>query len=135
VRLHEAIKAHLEADPAVLAISAGRFYYLLIPQKTATTTRIPCVVYNRSGVDRQVTHCGTTDLLRTSVTLDCYATTLATAHDLADAVRQALIDFSGVLGGSLPVRAASLESEDDLSDIEPGLYRVFQSWTFWHSEE
>ena len=135
MRLHEAIKNELAADAAFQALTDGRVYYLVIPQTTSQAIRIPCTVYNRRGVQRQVTYCGTSGLVRTDATLDSYAVTLAGAYDVAEAVKAALIDFSGLLGGGVQVQAASLEAETDLEDIEPGLYRVSQSWTIWHSEE
>lgn len=129
--LHEAIKLHLEADTQ---FTAG-FFYIIIPQATPVQQRVPCVVFNRGNVDRQVRYCGTDGVIRTSVTLDCYAISYTAARALATVVRESLIDFRGLLGNSLMVRAASLEGEFDLLDIEPGLFRVSQSWNIWHEEE
>jgi hypothetical protein len=134
--LHQAIKIHLAADTTVASLVGDRVFYRMIPQKIATgDARMPCVVYSRGGVDRQVTYCETSGLIRTSATLDVYAVKFTESRDVARAVRQALVDYRGTLGGLVFVRAASLENEFDLDDFEPGLYRVNQSWTFWHSEE
>ena len=129
--LHQSLKLHLEADTQ---FTAG-FFYIVIPQATNAQQRTPCVVFNRGGVSRQVRYCGTDGILQTSVTLDCYATSYTAARELARVVRESLIDFRGLLGGLLAVRAASLDNEFDLLDIEPGLFRVSQSWTIWHEEE
>lgn len=129
--LHESLKLHLEADTQF----TGGFFYMIIPQATPLQQRTPCVVFNRGSVDRQVRYCGTDGVIRTSVTLDCYATSYTAARALARVVRESLIDFRGLLGGLLAVRAASLDNEFDLLDIEPGLFRVSQSWTIWHEEE
>lgn len=133
--LHEMIKAHLAADTLVASLISDRFYFVIIPQATKGELRMPCVVFNRNGVDRQVRYCGTDGMIRTSVTLDCYALRYTSARSVAQAVRESLIDFRGLLGGSLHVSATSLVNEFDLVDIEPGLFRVSQSWDFWHSEE
>lgn len=133
--LHEAIKAHLESDTSVESLLGGRFYYIIVPQAYIGAGRMPCVVFNRSTVERQVRYCETDGVIRTSVTLDCYALRYTSARALAAEVRKSLIDFRGMLAGSLFVRAASLVNELDLVDIEPGLFRVSQSWDFWHSEE
>ena len=135
--LHQAIKNHLEADTSVSSLMGTRFFYGVIPQKISNdgVSRIPCVVYERRGVNRQVTYCGTNDLIQTLVTLDIYALTYSAARELATEVRRSLVDFQGLLSGVVSVRAASLETEFDLQDMEPGLYRVSQSWTFWHEEE
>ncbi len=129
--LHQSLKVHLEADTQ---FSAG-FFYMIIPQATPIQQRVPCVVFNRNGVDRQVRYCGTDGIVRSSISLDCYATSYSDARSLAAIVRSALIDFRGQLGGSLAVSAASLVNEIDLVDIEPGLFRVSQTWDIWHVEE
>lgn len=134
--LHEAIKVHLEADTSVSPLMERRFFFIIIPQKIpGGELRQGCVVYNRSGVERQVTYCGTSGLIKTMSTLDTYSLSYTAARALAAEVRRSLIDFRGLLGGVLSVRAASLENEFDVQDIEPGLFRVSQSWTFWHEEE
>jgi Protein of unknown function (DUF3168) len=133
--LHEAIKQHLQSDTSVEALLGGRFYYVIVPQSYVGTERMPCVVFNRSGVERQVRYCGTDGMIKTSFTLDCYALRYTSVRALANEVRKSLIDFRGLLGGLLSVSAASIVNEFDLLDIEPGLFRVSQSWDFWHIEE
>lgn len=115
---------------------SNRVYPLVIPQKKPRngTQVTPCVVYQTRNVDRQVTYCGTSGLLRTEMQLDCYATSYEDAADLAAAVRELLTDFRGSLGGVVSVRHAALQTEFDLQDPEPGLYRVSQLWVFWHEE-
>lgn len=139
--LAAAIRAELVSHTASAIYVAGvdgapdRVYPVVIPQKVPNGAQVvPAVVMSVGTVDRSRTQCGTIALVRTRVTLDCYATTYAEAHDLAAAVRQVLIDFRGELGQQLTVKDAALQNEIDLSDIEPGLYRVSQDWEFWHVE-
>lgn len=133
--LHAAVKEHLKADTSVATLLGERIYYVIIPQAHSGEDRMPCVVFNRGGVERQVRYCGTDRLVRTSVSLDSYALTYTSARAVARGVRDALLDFRGNLGGLLNVQAASLVNEFDLMDIEPGLFRVVQQWDFWHTEE
>jgi hypothetical protein len=120
---------------AYLAGTPNRVYPLVIPQKVPRgAPQTPCVVYETDGIDRQVTYCGTSGLSRTSMKIDCYAEDYNTAKQVAQAVREVLLDFRGLLGGTVEVRHAALETEFDLQDIEPGLYRISQSWTIWHEE-
>jgi len=133
--LHEALKAHLQSDTSVESLLGGRFYYLIVPQSYAGAERMPCVVFNRGSVERQVRYCGTDGMIKTSVALDCYALRYTSARALATGVRKSLIDFRGLLGGSLRVSASGLVNEFDLVDIEPGLFRISQTWDFWHTEE
>lgn len=138
--LYSAMYEHMLANTAMNALIANppnnnRFYPLVIPQKNkGGEAATPCVVFTTIAVARQVTYCGTNDLVRSRITLDYYATTYAMARTLADAGRQALLDYKGLLGGVVSVRAASLETDFDVQDPDPGLYRVSQSWSIWHEE-
>lgn len=134
--LHEALRTHLLADTNLSALIDERFFYVVVPQKIPRgDQRMPCVVFNRNSVERSVRYCGTDGLVRAGVSLDCYALRYIEARAVANAVRQSIIDYRGTLGGLLQVQAVSLVNEIDLVDIEPGLFRVSQSWDFWHIEE
>lgn len=112
-----------------------RVFPLVIPQKQpGGAAQVPCLVYQAANVERQVTYCGTSRLVLARMVLDLYATGYDEVKLLAEAVRRALQDFEGLLGGIVDVRSATLESELELQDIEPGLFRVTQSWDFWHVE-
>lgn len=129
--LHESLKKHFAADATVTV----PFFYLVVPQATPTNKHMPCLVFNRGSVLRDVRFCETDRAIRSTVSLDCYAVRYCDARALAILVRESLIDFRGLLGDVLQVSAASLVNETDLVDIEPGLFRVAQSWNIWHVEE
>lgn len=142
--LHEALHAELAADSGVAALVATRIYPMLIPQKSfEDATRHGCVVFTRVGVGRLVRLCngGTTDgLVQSTVQIDSYAKRLTTtdgALAIAAAVRAALVDFRGELGGSGGelVKSITLDDEAELMDPEPGLYRISQRYTIWHVEQ
>jgi len=134
--LHTALKIELESDTAVQALMGSRFYLGVIPQKIRDgDVRVPCVVFTRSNVARQVTYCGTGGLVATNCTLDVYAATYTAARDLAGRVRRALVDFNGALGGGLDVRHIAIGNEMDLLDVDPGLHRVMLAFNVWHVEE
>lgn len=135
--INEAVYQHLVATAGVAALVGTRIHPLVIPQRIAATSqRVPAVVYSISGVDRAVSYCGTDRLVRSTLGIDCYAAGYDAARALATAVRTALVDFFGPMGSAtvVPVRTCNIETEFDLMDIEPGLYRVSQQWTIWHEE-
>lgn len=139
--LHIGLEQELATHTATAAYLAGengapnRIYPIVIPQKVPRGAQVtPCVCYETRAVDRQVTYCGTSGLVRTTMQLECYASDYNTVKEVARAVREVLSDFRGMLGGTVDVRAATLETEFDVQDFEPGLYRVSQSWAFWHAE-
>ena len=133
----KALFQHLVGTAGVAALVGTRVHPLVIPQRIAATSqRVPAIVYSVSGVDRAVSYCSTDRLVRRAVGIDNYAAEYDSAHAVADAVRAALVDFSGPMGSTtvVPVRTCNIETEFDLMDIEPGLYRVSQQWTIWHEE-
>lgn len=139
--LHIALEHHLVSDTSTQQYLSGdpnRVYPGVIPQKKPRgPAQTPCVVYELRSVDRQVKYCGTDGLVRSIMTLDCYAVTYNDAKILAKAVYDSLRDFRGEMGpvgGRVFVKTANLETEFDVQDFEPGLYRVSQSWSIWHAE-
>lgn len=137
--IQQALFAHLSTDPAVAPLVAGaggrvRIFPLVIPQRQFDEQQLDCMVYSVSDTQRDVSYCGTQRLVRSVIDIDCYSQAYDTARALAAAVRGALADYSGLMGGVADVRTANITSEADLLDIEPGIYRVAQTWSIWHVE-
>lgn len=123
------LRAYILADPTVAALVGDRMYPLVIPQGSPQ----PCIVYAKQGRDRQQLFCGEDGLYRTGVDIDCYAVIYDDAVTLANAVSARLKNFSGTMG-TTRVPRIFLETEFDLSDLEPGTYRQSQTWAVWHRE-
>jgi hypothetical protein len=128
----EALFTHLSTDVVVGALVGSRIYPLMIPQHVYNeATKLPCVVYQRSGLDQPINTCGAEALVGTSMRVDSYARSYGLAVQLGAAVRDSLVNHSGPMG-SVHVSRVNLESELDLLDSEPGLYRVSQTYSIWH---
>lgn len=126
--------SHLRADADVAALVGERVFPLMIPQHAYDeATKLPCLVYQRVGTQRLPLFCATDSTVRTNYLVSSYARSYIKAKELADAVRGALIDFTGIMYG-VDVKKILSESEQDLDDPEPGLYRVLQTWTIWFVE-
>jgi hypothetical protein len=127
--------AYLSTVPAVTAIAAQRIHPDKIPQHDLDgPVRVPAVVYARSSVEEQMTFCGPDDLVRITMSVDSYALAYDDAEALADAVRKALVGFSGQMG---PVLVNALQPDTESvpgPDPEPGLFRVYQSFNIWCRE-
>lgn len=139
--IQEGLYATLAADAGVSALVGVRIYPVNVPQSDYTdSTKFPCVVYKIDGKDRQVRFAGTDTLVSAGLSVDCYAKTYAEAQSLAEAVRGALVDFSGTMTGtgspqsSNSVQAIFIESESDAIAPEPGLYVVMQDYLLWYDE-
>lgn len=139
--LHIGLEQELKTNTTTAGYLAGvggahdRIYPVVIPQKMPRGAQVtPCVVYETQSVDRQVTYCGVSGLVRTMMQISCYAANYNEVKEVAQAVREVLSDFRGMLGGTVDTRHASLETEFDINDFEPGLFRVQQTWAIWHVE-
>lgn len=128
--IEQGLHAYLASVPGVAALLTAdgitRIYPLLIPQQTPQ----PCVVYQLTSTERTRTYCGTIALHRCVVQLDSYARTYPQAVAVARALYDALIDYKGMMG-AIEVRDCVQEAESDFEDLEPGLYRRYQSWGIW----
>lgn len=114
-----------------------RFFKGKIPQGSKT----PATVQQRSGADRQYRPCRVDGAVALSMQIDHYAINWQTMALLAKTFREALdpqvVQFPVLMGpGNSPptgvrVRGAFLENEFDADDVDPGLVRRVQLWTFW----
>lgn len=132
--ISEGLFAHLSGNAGVAALVSTRIFPLIIPQRSAETIlRQPCLVYSRVDVQRQQRFCETDGLVRSSFQLDCYAREYDDSNAVAAATRAALIDFRGMMG-SVEVKAVFLDSQSDMVEPDPGLYRIVQRFVVWHEE-
>lgn len=123
------VRTYLLAQPDIAAIVGDGAYPLFIPQGREP----PCLVYQQVDASRQVTYDGTNGLVGASLQVDCLAVRYADARALADAVRDALTDYSGDMAGTT-VRNCFIVADQDLSDIEPGFFRVSLNFDLWYVE-
>jgi hypothetical protein len=115
---------------------------MVIPQQVYdSATRQPCLVYSIDTDGRHVRFAGSDTLVKGRLQIDCYARTYAQVKTLADAVRDALIDYSGTMtAATSPVTSVTVkrifleDGENELMDEEPGLYRVMQRYVIWYDE-
>lgn len=136
--LFEELVSNTHTSQYFAAQSTGeidRVFPSVLPQKVPRGQKyLPGLTYETRDVSRQTTYCGKSGLVRTTLELNIYSKEYDEAKTVAAAVRETLSDFRGLLGGIVDTRTATLENEFDIQDFEPGLYRVSQTWSFWHVE-
>lgn len=108
----------------------ARIYPQILPQRP----NYPAATYQIVGRTRQSTFSGTNGMVRSSVNVDVYAQNDEDVKTGSDAIRAALLDFRGAMGGT-QVNRVSLDNEIDLTDVEPGLFRNSMSFSIWHDED
>jgi hypothetical protein len=112
-----------------------RFYPMVIPQGG----KLPCVVYRVDNINRDRSQCATDRVVRARVQLDTYSKAYLTTINAAAAIRAVLVDVTRngpVMMGSVKVRDVSIDpnSDRDMHDPEPGLFRRWQDYLIWYVE-
>lgn len=129
-----ALSTFLRTESSITAIAGDNVYPEVIPEQDFdAASKRPCLVWGRQSVDRTKTFCGTIALVRSTFSIDAYARTSQRAEELAQAVRASLTDYKGDMHGVL-ISDVALQSDFDLLDLEPGLFRVALSFDIWHAE-
>lgn len=126
-----ALLQYLTSNAQIASAVGQRVYAEILPQKPT----LPAVTYRRASAQRSKTlSCGTDSLVRSGFEISAWAKGYEQAEAVAEAVRRALVDFTGTWGGSPGIRIhdAALDGDLDLVDVEPGLYRVAMFYTISH---
>lgn len=132
--IHAAVYSILTADTGVTDLVSTRIYPIIAPESAS----MPYITVQR--IDSQHEHfmLGSSGMTRQRVQIDCWSDSMLSASNVAEAVRESLDSYRGTVG-SLDIRRASLESEDDeyeppSDDSEDGAFRVSLDFVIWHRE-
>lgn len=126
-----AIYTVLAADGTVAALVVARIYPALAPQGAT----LPYVVYERISTPRVRGLDGTSGLGAPRFQITSWAESYSGAKALADAVRDALDDYSGTVGTAI-LDDAFIDDEGDVENLSPGadeqrLFGVRQDFIIW----
>lgn len=128
------LESHAVVGPLIKAAGLTRIFPLLIPEHIrGDAAKMPCLVYQRVGSDRGKTFCETDSLVNTQFQIDVYAKAYLQCKELARDTRQALVDYTGLMGDT-HVDRVFIDVEFDLVETDTGLYRVSQTYTIWAQE-
>jgi Protein of unknown function (DUF3168) len=121
------LTAYLKADATISAAVSGRVFPNIVPQGSA----FPAISYNQvSGVREYDINDGPTGRAMPRITINSWATRYLDVRNLAEAVRQRLNGFRGVMG-STRVGRITLDNEFDTFEEEAGqsgIHRVVQDY-------
>lgn len=126
------LRIFLLAQPTVTALVDQRVYGMYREQ--GLSEQLPAVLIQRVATARFPLFCATDKLVDASMQVDAYAIGGDDVWALAAALRAVLIDFSGMMGATL-VRKMLLANEFPLTDPEPGVIRVTQTYQLWYVED
>lgn len=126
--------ATLEAASAVNTLVSGRIYPRRLPQNPT----LPAITYQQVSAVRVRDLTGPAGKSRHRISINCWASTTAGAHALAQAVRQSIDGFQGWWRDTF-VGSVNLDNEFDLDEegaglVDVGYPRVVQDYIISHME-
>ena len=125
----------LRNDATVSALVEARIYPQMFPQKTV----FPALRYNQISGIRSHTLTDTVDCVQARFQVDTASDTLINGRILADAVRNALNDYSGTVG-NITIQNIHMIDESDYFYQSDGLdqstkYGKTQDYYVWYNED
>lgn len=90
---------------------------------------IPAVVYRRITDIPQVSHSGSTGVIRTRFQINVQAKTYSSLRTIVDAIEDALLANTTDFSVSLP-----LEGQDEDKDENASVYTSIRDYFIWHTE-
>jgi hypothetical protein len=129
--LEEAFPGFLLTVPEISAIVGNQIYGVMRPQGERP---LPEILIARTSTAYQQKFCGVDGLANADMQLDCYGYGLEQAMTLANTVRKALKDFSGMML-DVVVQKVFLTNQFPSQDPDPGCIRVTQTYNFWYVED
>lgn len=131
MRLETDLRTMLLAEPAIAALVADRVYGLL----REPGAKLPALIIQRIFTHRQELFCGVSPLVSADLQVDSFGINGDDAWDLAKALRLLFKNFSKGNVGETFVDKVFLINEFPLTDPDPGIIRVVQTYNFWYVED
>lgn len=130
--IEAAIAKQLLANTGVATLVGTRIYPVWLPQGCT----YPAISYLKVSGSRVHTMGASEAGANPRVQISCWGRTYADVKSVASAVRAALDQFSGTLGGAggVSVQAIQLDNELDLIDPNSELYHVPMDFLTWYTE-
>jgi len=126
--IESALRSILITDDTVKAITT-RCYPIAIPQSPT----YPLILYTKITGMRDHTLRGASGHAHPRFQIEAWAETYTEAKTLADAIRNALDDYSGTVLGTV-IWSCLIDSEQDIYESEIEVYRTLQDYFIWHEE-
>jgi len=126
--IESAIRSILINDDTVKAITT-RCYPVTIPQSPT----YPLILYTKISGDRDHTLRGASGHAHPRFQIEAWSESYTGAKTLADAIRNALDDYTGTAAGTV-IGSCLIDSERDIYESEIEVYRVAQDYFVWHEE-
>lgn len=127
--IEDALYGRLSQDVTLKALIADRVYPVMAPQGVVS----PYIVFLKIVEMATGTYCAQDPMVRDLFQFDSYAKTFKLSTLVAKAMRNSLIDFRGTVDGTY-IASIWLDTEMQVLESEPGLFRVSTSLFIWHGD-
>jgi hypothetical protein len=130
MRLETDLRTFLIAEPTIEALVAQRVYGVI----REPNTPLPSINVQRTHTMRQQLFCGVSPLVSADLMIDSYGIDGDDAWTVAKALRKLFENFSGDVAETV-VKKVFLTNEFPLTDPDPGIIRIVQTYNFWYLED
>lgn len=130
------VRKYLLTVPGVTSLlgTVEEVFTDVLPQRKVVT--LPAIVINLRGGEHVRHFTGSSNFSRTLVQVDCWALTRDAADELAEAARQSLESYSGMMGdeevNTCQAGRVRYDYEEPIDASEDGLYRHSRDYDIWH---
>lgn len=126
--IEEAFVSRINANADAQEILEGRVY----ASSASPGAEPPVVIYTKVSSDRKRDLSGKARLAITRMQLDCYSGEYEEAKTISRLIIEDFDSFKGIVAG-VNVLACWVDSEEDIYEGDPGLYRTSMDFMIWHS--
>ena len=124
------LRAYIVAQSAITSLVEQRVYPVILPQKVT----MPAISYREDSHDLDETFDGQTGLTESFYMVDAFGSTYSEATDVGDAIRAALKNHKGDLGGIGVSKISLVNGPETVYEDEVEAYRQTQTFSIWHNE-
>lgn len=142
MNIKNGLRALLLAQPSILALCppqtvGGSSVDAVFIETVRQGFKPPYIVVSRTGSDPLGNLTSTSGLRSSEIDIDCMGYTESKAEQIAEAVSEALRDYTGPAGANDTIRAVSLEDSNDFENSEQSggdqwRYAVTLTFTIHH---
>ena len=130
MEIEEALFSRLSTFTGLSALVGSRIYPMLMPQNCVN----PAITYQKiSGAVVQAFQ-KDTNLAHPIFQVSCWGKTYQEVKGVAKQIKLALRDFSGLMGGAVPVSAVLIQGEVDDYETDSKTFSIKIDFEIWHEE-
>lgn len=128
--IEQGLIAFLQTQTSVTSLVSSRVYAFMLPQNPT----YPAITYSRDGSSRNSTTEGQTNYVGADIQIDAWANSYLEAKALQKALRDALVNYRGMMGAVKVDQVRITTDAPDLFEDEVQKYRCSTAYVFWHYE-